>query len=91
MTVAAEPTCRACARRMRAVAEIAPFNGSPGLRAFMCDTCGATDSILTQSAVLPSEMAQRKKPLPSVLAQATSKTRQTASSLTHRRAAIRAR
>jgi hypothetical protein len=44
---------------MRAVAEIAPFNGSPGLRAFMCEACGATDSILTQSAVLLSEMAQR--------------------------------
>jgi hypothetical protein len=60
MTVAAEPTCRACARTMRAVAEIAPFNGSPGLRAFMCETCGATDSILTQSAALLSEMAQRQ-------------------------------
>jgi len=34
---------------MQEVADIAPNEGAPGLRAFICDDCGTTDSILTYS------------------------------------------
>jgi hypothetical protein len=34
---------------MQEVADIAPNKGAPGLRAFICDDCGTTDSILTYS------------------------------------------
>ena len=58
MDISAEPTCRVCGRKMVTVADIAPFGESPGLRAFLCEACGAVDSILTQAAIQPSEMAQ---------------------------------
>jgi hypothetical protein len=44
--VAAQRTCKRCGRSMSSVAEIAPFGGGPGLVAFMCTDCGATDSVL---------------------------------------------
>jgi hypothetical protein len=61
MDISPEPVCRMCGQRMVTVADFEPFNGSPGLRAFLCEGCGATDSILTQSAVLPSDMAQTQR------------------------------
>jgi hypothetical protein len=60
MDISLPPTCRVCSRKMVTVAEIAPFNGSAGLRAFLCEACGAVDSILTQNAIPPSELAQTK-------------------------------
>jgi len=38
--------CKRCGREMHTVAEIAPIHGSPGLLAFFCGHCGATDSVL---------------------------------------------
>jgi hypothetical protein len=43
--------CKRCARPMSSVAEIAPLGGGPGLIAFMCTDCGATDSVLTYAAM----------------------------------------
>jgi hypothetical protein len=43
---------------MITVADIAPLNGSPGLRAFLCEACGNTDSILMQGAGAPGGMTQ---------------------------------
>jgi hypothetical protein len=34
---------------MQEVADIAPNEGAPGLRAFICNDCGTTDSILIHS------------------------------------------
>jgi hypothetical protein len=34
---------------MHEVADIAPNEGAPGLRAFICNDCGTTDSILIHS------------------------------------------
>src|SRR6516225_12382529 len=38
--------CRQCKRGMQTVAAIDSFAGSPGLVAFQCVGCGATDSVL---------------------------------------------
>jgi hypothetical protein len=46
MNVVAQRACRRCGHPMPSVAEIAPFGGDPGLVAFMCTDCGATDSVL---------------------------------------------
>ena len=40
------PACKKCGRKMGVVADIAPVGNEPGLRAFLCDQCGATDSVL---------------------------------------------
>ena len=39
--------CPRCRQPMESVAEIAPMGRGPGLRAFICDRCGKTDSRLT--------------------------------------------
>jgi hypothetical protein len=44
--VAAQRACKRCGHPMTSVAEIAPFGGGPGLVAFICTDCGATDSVL---------------------------------------------
>jgi hypothetical protein len=41
-----DPVCRNCGIHMQSVAEIIPMGTSPGLRAFMCERCGSTDSTL---------------------------------------------
>jgi len=41
-----EPVCNRCGRAMELVADIAPHGDGPGLRVFVCDGCGAADSIL---------------------------------------------
>jgi hypothetical protein len=38
--------CKRCGNGMKAVVEIAPFGTHPGLIAFVCDDCGATESRL---------------------------------------------
>jgi hypothetical protein len=60
--------CKRCARPMSSVAEIAPLGGGPGLIAFMCTGCGATDSVLTyamsrssRGAVSAEELAGGRK------------------------------
>ena len=40
------PACKKCGRTMGVVADIAAVGNDPGLRAFLCDGCGATDSVL---------------------------------------------
>jgi hypothetical protein len=40
--------CKRCGNGMEKVAEIAPFGREPGLVAFLCSECGATDSTLIQ-------------------------------------------
>jgi hypothetical protein len=45
--LSSQTACKRCARPMSSVAEIAPLGGGPGLIAFMCTDCGATDSVLT--------------------------------------------
>ena len=43
------PSCRRCGGAMQEVADIAPNEGAPGLRAFICNDCGTADSILIHS------------------------------------------
>jgi hypothetical protein len=60
------PACKKCGRKMGVVADIAPGRNEPGLRAFLCDQCGATDSVLvyqTQRATAP-KAAQQQQPQP---------------------------
>src|SRR5262249_1312391 len=40
------PVCRKCGIVMQCVAEIAATSTHPGLKAFMCHTCGSADSVL---------------------------------------------
>jgi len=40
--------CKRCGGGMERVAEIAPFGRNPGLVAFLCSDCGATESTLIQ-------------------------------------------
>ncbi len=41
-----QAVCKRCNKGMEAVATIAPMSGGPGLVAFMCQKCGAAQSIL---------------------------------------------
>ena len=50
MKLANQALCKQCGQPMRTVAEIAPFAGGPGLIAFVCADCGATDSTLIYPA-----------------------------------------
>ena len=63
MDISPEPTCRACGRKM--------VKGSPGLRAFLCEACGAVDSNLTHSAIQQMDLATR----PEAVADSTSRGR----------------
>ena len=45
-----QAVCERCGRAMQAVANIAPIGRSPGLVAFVCSACGATDSTLVYPA-----------------------------------------
>jgi hypothetical protein len=47
---------------MHIVADIAPFGGTAGLRAFLCEGCGATDSDLTVSTIRPIELPRTVTP-----------------------------
>jgi hypothetical protein len=47
-TQVTQTICKRCGRAMRSVAEIAPLNGHPGLRAFACGGCGNTQSVMLQ-------------------------------------------
>jgi hypothetical protein len=40
------PACKKCGVKMEMVADIAPLGKEPGLRAFLCDRCGAADNVL---------------------------------------------
>jgi uncharacterized Zn finger protein len=40
------PVCPKCSQQMELVTEIAPLGRHPGLRAFICERCGAVDSCL---------------------------------------------
>jgi hypothetical protein len=40
------PVCRKCGIVMQSVAEIAPIGTHPGLKAFICHTCGSANSVL---------------------------------------------
>jgi hypothetical protein len=46
MKLVNQARCRRCGRGMEQVAEIAPFGREPGLVAFLCSDCGATESTL---------------------------------------------
>jgi hypothetical protein len=55
------PACKKCGRKMGVVADIAPLGNDPGLRAFLCDQCGATDSVLvyrTHRSTVPPQLKQ---------------------------------
>lgn len=57
--------CKKCGRMMGVVADIAPGGNDPGLRAFLCDGCGATGSVLvypTRRIDPPRRRAQPAKP-----------------------------
>jgi hypothetical protein len=43
------PACKKCGVKMGMVADIPPLGKEPGLRAFLCDRCGAADSVLVYS------------------------------------------
>jgi hypothetical protein len=62
MTVGPERICRTCGQGMHIVADIAPFGGTAGLRAFLCEGCGATDSDLTVSTIRPIELPRTVRP-----------------------------
>jgi hypothetical protein len=46
MEQATNVACKKCGQIMTGVAEIVPMGHFPGLLAFECDECGATDSVL---------------------------------------------
>jgi tRNA(Ile2) C34 agmatinyltransferase TiaS len=50
MVIEADPVCRNCGKTMRRVAEIAPAANSLGLRAFRCERCGISGSVLTHQS-----------------------------------------
>ena len=56
--------CKACGRTMNNVANIPPLSGEPGLRAFICDSCGTVESVLVypsnQPTVQQQQQSQRK-------------------------------
>ena len=52
MHITMPPVCRTCGRVMDRVAEIAPLRSDPGLLAFLCSHCGASDSILVHTGSL---------------------------------------
>ena len=62
--------CKKCGRMMGVVADIAPGGNDPGLRAFLCDGCGATDSVLvyptrsTAPAATGQAVQQQQQPQP---------------------------
>jgi hypothetical protein len=61
------PACKKCGRKMGVVADIAPLGNEPGLRAFLCDRCGATDSVLvyqTNRSTAPKDVQQQQQPQP---------------------------
>jgi hypothetical protein len=61
------PACKKCGRKMGVVADIAPVGNDPGLRAFLCDRCGATDSVLvypTNRSGAPKAAQQQQQPQP---------------------------
>jgi hypothetical protein len=61
------PACKKCGRKMDVVADIAPLGDDPGLRAFVCDRCGATDSVLvypTNRSTAPKAAQQQHQPRP---------------------------
>jgi hypothetical protein len=62
MTVGPERICRTCGQGMHIVADIAPFGGTPGLRAFLCEGCGATDSDLTLGTIRSIDLPRAGPP-----------------------------
>jgi hypothetical protein len=47
MDLANQTVCKRCGQEMEMVANIAPTGAEPGLVAFLCLDCGATESALT--------------------------------------------
>lgn len=45
-----DPICKRCGKAMQIVTDVMPRGGDPGLRAFMCETCSATNSVLVFAA-----------------------------------------
>jgi hypothetical protein len=56
------PACKKCGRKMGVVADIAPVGNEPGLRAFLCDRCGATDSVLVYQTRRSTAPEQPRRP-----------------------------
>jgi hypothetical protein len=46
MNLANQAVCKQCRQGMEMVANIAPIGAEPGLVAFLCTDCGATESAL---------------------------------------------
>jgi hypothetical protein len=46
MNVLSDPACKQCGGRVERVADIAPRDREPGLRAFVCSECGTVESVL---------------------------------------------
>jgi hypothetical protein len=54
--------CKACGRAMNNVADIPPRSGEPGLRAFICDSCGTVESVLVYPSNQPTVQQQQSQP-----------------------------
>jgi hypothetical protein len=62
MNLANQAVCKRCGRGMQKVAEIAPFGNHPGLIAFVCDDCGATESRLLYPLGSDRRVAHEQQP-----------------------------
>jgi hypothetical protein len=62
-----QANCRRCRRAMREVAEITPIGSDPGLVAFVCTYCGATDSAIVYPKYKTSEMDLSQTQVPADL------------------------
>jgi hypothetical protein len=56
MKLANQAVCKRCGKGMEMVANIAPIGAEPGLVAFLCADCGATESTL----VYPLDRTQHR-------------------------------
>ena len=62
MNLANQALCRRCGHGMQQVAEIAPFGRKPGLVAYLCADCGATESTLLYPATTNHQQADHGQP-----------------------------
>jgi RNase P subunit RPR2 len=61
MQLMKQTLCKQCGQPMTTVAEIAPMGRGPGLVAFLCADCGASDSTLVYPSNRGTEQKQRDR------------------------------
>jgi predicted RNA-binding Zn-ribbon protein involved in translation (DUF1610 family) len=59
MNLENQAVCKRCGQSMELVADIAPIGAEPGLVAFLCTDCGATESTLVYRPAETRELHRR--------------------------------